>query len=131
MKRVLLAFFLGFTLLVVCSTISADSQEVISAYDLYQAYNANPEATRQQYLNKTIQIKGVVISKGMSRYMTPNVELSDREGGQVLAICVLPRLDVNKLSNYKAGQIATFSGRVHVLNENRIIIKESKEPLIK
>ena len=126
MRKVPPALLLGFTLLVICFTISDASQEVISAYDLRQAYNANSEVTRQQYLNKTIQIKGVVVSKGMSRYLTPNVELSDRKDGPVLAICVLPRLDMNKLSNYAPGQNVTFSGRVHALNENRIIIKESK-----
>jgi len=126
MKRVPFAFILGFTLLVLCYSISAASQEVISIYDLRQAYLANPESARQEYLSKTIQVRGVVVSTGMSRYLTPVVELSDSKDGPVLAICVLPRLDVGKLSDYTTGQTAAFSGRVQVLNENRIIIKESR-----
>ena len=126
MKRALLVFLLGFILLVNCITISAASQEVISAADLFQAYQTNTSATKEKYLNKTIQINGVVVQTYMSRYMTPNVDLSDRASGDVMAVCVLSRFDMGKLSNYTPGQTATFSGRVHAFGENRIIIKDTK-----
>ena len=126
MKRISLASLLVFTLLVACSTIAAASQEVISAADLFKAYQTNASVTKEKYLNKTIQINGVVVETYMSRYMTPNVDLSDRASGDVMAICVLSRLDMGKLSNYTPGQTATFSGRVHAFGENRIIIKDTK-----
>ena len=126
MKKVLLTSLLGLALLLACSSISVASQEAISAADLFRAYQTNTPATKEKYLNKTIQINGVVVQTYMSRYMTPNVDLSDRANGDVMAICVLSRLDMGKLSNYTPGQTAAFSGRVHAFGENRVIIKDTQ-----
>ena len=128
MKIVLFALILTCTFFSIYTdtAIATESEEVITAGDLFQAYKANSATTREKYLNRRIQIDGVVLQTYMSRYMTPNVDLSDRAGGEVMAICVLSRLDMGKLTNYTPGQTATFSGRVHAFGENRIIIKDTK-----
>ena len=128
MKKILAVLIIGYIILSVpFFAFGADGEVItITALELHQAFISNPTATEEQYLNKTIQLTGIVTVKGMSRYMTPNVELADHKDGTVLAICVLPRLDVGKLSNFKPGQKATFSGRVHRLTETRIILKECK-----
>ena len=117
------------TVLIVCAllagspTASGAEGEVITPYDLRKASIDNLSAAKEQYLNKTVLIKGVVISTGMSRYMTPNVVLSD-QGAE--AICVLPYLDVAKLSGFNQGQTVTMSGRVHNMTEERTVIKECR-----
>jgi len=125
MKRILTIFIFGCALLAVPFTVFAAQGEVITASDLRQTFDANPTVTREQFLGKTIQIKGVVVSTGISRYMTPYVELSERQGSPVLALCVLPRLDAGKLSSFTPGQTVTMSGRVQALSEKRILLKES------
>ena len=107
------------------SAVFGAEQEVISAQDLHKAAADNAKAAEAKYLNKTVQVKGIVVSKGMSKYLTPNVVLSSREGGQELIICVLPRLDAGKLSDFTPGQTVTMSGRVHRLGE-RVVMKECK-----
>ena len=76
-------------------------------------------------MGQTVQIKGIVLSAGISRFLTPYVELSERQGGPALARFVLPCRDVIKLSSSSPGQSVTMSGRVHRLNENRVPLKES------
>ena len=123
MRRILAMLVLGCALLMGPSGIFSAEPEVISAQDLHRAVSAGSKAAEAQYLNKTVQVKGVVVSKGMSKYLTPNVALSGSEKGPELVICVLPRRDVGKLSDFEPGQNVTFSGRVHRLGE-RVIMKE-------
>jgi hypothetical protein len=58
--------------------------------------------------------------------MTPTVMLSDREGGPVQVICVLPRLDAVKLSDFTANQSVVMSGRVNSLSERGVVLKDCK-----
>ena len=99
----------------------------ITAHDLLKAFTDNPGAAETQYLGKTVRIKGVVLSTGISRYMTPNVELSDRAGGTLQAVCVLPRFDADKLSGFTPGQSVTMSGRVYKHFSGRMLIKDCKD----
>jgi len=87
----------------------------------------NPKAAEEQYLNKTIQVTGIVVSKGISRYLTPTVTLSGSAGGPDMVICVLPRLDAGKLSDFQPGQRVTFSGRVQAMSR-LVIMKECRVP---
>ena len=121
MRRILAGLIFGCILLMGPSAIFG--AEVISAYDLHRAATDNSRAADTQYLNKTVLVKGIVVSKGISRYLTPTVTLSSHEKGPELIICVLPRLDVGKLASFEPGQSVTFSGRVQRMGE-RVIIKE-------
>jgi len=125
MRRILAAFAFGCAFLAAPAAMSGAEQAVIASHDLYKAVIADSGAVETLYLGKTILVKGIVISTGISRYMTPNVVLSDREGGEAQIICVLPRLDAGKLSDFKPGQIVTMSGRAHRLSE-RVVLKECK-----
>ena len=108
------------------SVIFSAEQEVITAYDLLKTFTDDQSAAEEQYLNKIVQIEGVVVSTGISRFMTPNVELSDTADGAVQAVCVLPRLDADKLSDFKPGQSVTMSGKVYKFYSGRMVIKECK-----
>ena len=107
-------------------------EEVFTPQYLPNAFAENPSGIKEQYMNKTVQIKGVVIGKGMSIYMTPNIELSENGEGPTTAICVLPYVGIAywnrraQLDDFEIGQTVTISGRVHSLNENRVLLKESK-----
>jgi hypothetical protein len=106
--------------------------EVFAPQDLPKIFAENPSEARAQYMNKTVQIKGIVVDKGMSRYMTPNLELSESGISPAPAICVLPYSGIAfwnrsaQLDDFELGQTVTISGRVHILNENRVLLKESK-----
>ena len=133
MKRILCA-----VLMVVCfasyawSTATSRAEEKIFApQELPNAFAENPNEARNQYMGKTVQIKGIVVDKGMSRYMTPYVELSKSGKEPTPARCVLPYSGLSlwnrreQLSDFEIGQTVTFSGRVHVLNENLVLLKDS------
>ena len=111
---------------------SGAEDKVFTPYDLPKAFAENPNEAKVQYIDKTVQIKGIVVGKGMSRYMTPNVELSESGKGPAPAICVFPYVGIaywnrsDQIAGFEQGQTVTISGRVISLNENRVVLKESK-----
>ena len=126
MKKVLVVFLLACILLTGSSVVFGSEREVIPSHELVKAFADNRSAAEAQYLGKVVLVNGVVLSTGMSRYMTPNVVLSDRAKGDVQVICVLPRLDVGKLANFTPGQSVTMSGKVYRVSERGVITKECK-----
>ena len=105
--------------------------KVFTPQDLPKAFAANPSEVKAQYIDKTVQIKGIVVGKGMSRYMTPYVELSETGKEPGAARCVFPYVGIAywnrsaQISEFEQGQTVTISGRVISLNENRVVLKES------
>jgi len=126
MRRILMAFVLGCVMSAASVAASGAEPKVIAARDLRQAFADNYSAAEAQYIGKTVLVKGTVLSTGMSIYMTPTVMLSDRANGELHVICVLPRIDVNKLSDFKPGQSVTMSGRAYRLSERGVVVKECK-----
>ena len=124
MKRLLVALALACIMLTGSPTAFGAEQKTVAAHDLLKAFIDNHNAAEEKYLGKTIRINGVVLATGISKYMTPNVELSDRKDGVTQVICVLPRLDVDKLSGFAPGQNVTMSGRVYKHSSGRMIVKE-------
>jgi hypothetical protein len=106
--------------------------KIFAPQDLPKIYAENPNGAKEQYMNKTVQIKGIVVDKGMSIYMTPNIELSEDGKEPALAVCVFPYVGIvywersDQISEFEKGQTVIISGRVHSLNENRVLLKESK-----
>ena len=125
MKITLTVVIFGCLLLAAVSATLGAEQVVIGAYDLHKAASEDRKSAEALYLGQTIQVKGIVVAKGMSIYFTPTVTLSNSEGGEEYIICVLPRLDVGKLSDFRIGQSVIMSGRVNTLGQ-RVIVKESK-----
>ena len=111
---------------------SEAEEKIFAPHELPGAFAENPDGAKAQYMNKTVRIKGVVVDKGMSRYMTAYVELSESGKGPAPAFCVLPYVGIAywnrsaQLSDFEQGQTVTISGRVHSLNENRVLLKESE-----
>ena len=130
MKRFPTILSLACVLLAMIAITSAANVEVISPYDLRKASIDNLDAAKEKYMNKTVYIKGVIVSTGMSRYMTPNVVISD-QGAE--AICVLPYIGIAywnrsaQLSDFNVRQTVTMSGRVHGMTKDRVVLKECKE----
>ena len=124
MKRIPAILILGCLLLAIPFAVSGTENEVMTLSDLKKAYADNPGAAEAKYLGKIVLVRGFVLSAAISRYLTPAVTLSGRVGGEAQAICVLPRLDVGKLSSFRAGQSVTISGKVYRLSADRVVIKE-------
>ena len=127
MRKLLAVLILGCVLLAGPSVIFGAEPIVITAHELHKTAADDSGAAEARYLNKTVLVTGIVVSKGISRYLTPNVVLSSSKGGPELIICVLPRLDAGKLSDFEPGQTVTFSGRVHRLS-TRVVMKECTVP---
>ena len=114
------------------SATSGAAEEVFAPRDLPRAFTENPGGARAQYMGKTVLIKGIVVDKGMSRFLTPYVELSENGKGPAFARCVLPysgmayRNRSARLAGFEQGQAVTMSGRVHVMNENIVLLKDSE-----
>ena len=134
MKKILCAVVIavclaGYTCFAATSGVE---EKVFTPHDLPKAFAENPSGAKAQYMNKTVQIKGIVVDKGMSRYMTPYVELSESGKEPAPAICVLPYVGIaywnrsDQLSGFEQGQTVIIEGRVHNLNEKRVVLKESK-----
>jgi len=134
MKKILCAMAIAICLAgYAWSAVTSETeQKAFAPHDLPKAFAENSSEAKAQYMDKTVQIKGVVVDKGMSRYMTPYVELSENGKGPAPALCVLPYVGIAywnrsaQLSGFEQGQTVTISGRVHNLNENRVLLKESK-----
>jgi len=126
MRRILMTVILGGILMAAPGATFGTEPAVIAVRDLRQTFADNYNAAEAQYMGKTVLVRGIVLSTGMSRYLTPTVSLSDREAGELYVICVLPRIDVNKLSDFSPGQSVTMSGRVYSLSERAVVVKECK-----
>jgi hypothetical protein len=126
-------------LIVICLTgyawteATSETEGVVFApQDLPKIFSDNPNEAKTQYMNKTVQIKGIVVDKGMSIYMTPYLAISENGKEPALARCVFPYIGIAywnrsaQLDEFKIGQTVTISGRVHNLNENRVLLKDSK-----
>ena len=133
MKKMLFAI-----LMVICLTgyawgaaTSGTEEKVFAPQDLPMAFAENPSEAKAQYMNATVQIKGIVIDKGMSRYMTAYLVLSENGKEPGPARCVFPYIGIaywNRsapLDDFEIGQTVTISGRVNSLKENSVLLKDS------
>ncbi len=99
----------------------------INAHAVRQAFDDNPQEAEKRYIGQTFNVEGYVVETGMSIYATPNVRLSGEQDGPVEVNCVLPRLDMGKLSNFSKGQKVVMSGRGYRLSERGVVVKECKQ----
>jgi hypothetical protein len=104
----------------------AVAEEPIEAKALWQAFQDNQQAAASKYFTNQVTVTGIVVEAGMSIYATPAVRLSDTRDGEVLVICVLPRVDALNLSNFKVGDRVTFVGTVRHNNRGTVVIKECR-----
>ena len=99
----------------------------MTAKDFWQEFQDDRHNAEAKYIGQTLNYTGVVVDTGISIYLTPNVMLSDSPGGRTYLVCVPPRADVNKLSEFKKGEQITMTGRVYRSKAGGgVVIKESK-----
>ena len=109
------------------TAISQEPALTFHAKDFWQKFEDNRQKAQEEYIGKTMNFTGVVIETGMSVYLTPTVKLSDAPDGSTYLICVLPRADAGKLSEYTRGDQVTMTGRVYSSNAGKaVVIKECK-----
>jgi hypothetical protein len=104
----------------------AVAEETVGAKALWQAFQDNQQAAADKYFTRQVTVSGIVAETGISIYATPNVKLSDVKGGEVYVICVLPRTDAFKLSNFTIGERTSLVGTVRHNNRGPVVIKECR-----
>jgi hypothetical protein len=113
-----------FLLAAICLFASfAFAEDVATPSALWQAFQADPDAFTQKHNGGKITISGIVADTHISIYLTPVVSLVDKSGEEVKVICVLPRTDTPKLSNYKKGEKVKMNGNFYAAHE-KIVIKQ-------
>ncbi|MDL2263057.1 OB-fold putative lipoprotein [Synergistaceae bacterium OttesenSCG-928-I11] len=101
--------------------------QTIGAKNFWQEFEDDREKAEAKYIGQTLNFTGVVTGTGISIYLTPNVMLSDSPNGRTHLVCVLPRADVGKLSEFKKGEQATLMGRVYRSKSGgSVVIKECR-----
>ncbi|CAK7006739.1 MAG: hypothetical protein DELT_00269 [Desulfovibrio sp.] len=109
------------------AAFSHDVPPIFAAKEFWQKFEDDRPKAEAEFIGKTMSYTGVVVETGMSIYMTPNVRLSDSPDGPVYLICVLPRADVGKLSEYKKGDQVTMTGRVYRSRaDGGVVVKECR-----
>lgn len=124
-QATVVAAFAFFLALGVRALPAADAP--VEAAVLWREFKDDQDKAEARYAKGRVRVTGVVAETGMSRYATPNVRLSDKEGGTVYVICVLPRADVFKLSSFTVGGRATLSGEYRHHYNGPIVIKECRQ----
>ena len=100
--------------------------EAIEVKALWQEFQDNQQAAAGKYFTREVTVSGVVVEAAMSIYATPAIRLSDVKAGKIYVVCVLPRADMLKLSDFKPGARATLIGTVRHNNSGPIVIKECR-----
>ena len=119
----LVVLFLSF----VGTALGQDASKTVSAKEFWQEFETDREKADAEYIGKTMNFTGVVVETGMSIYLTPNVKLSDSPDGPSYLICVLPRADAGKLSEYTKGDKVTMTGRVYSSKSGgSVVVKECR-----
>lgn len=96
-----------------------------NVWDLWQEFQKDEDAAVKRYTGQQLTVNGIVTDTGISIYATPYVSLSNEKDGTVYAVCVLPRADFKKLSDYKKGETVAMTGNFYAVRE-RIVIKQCK-----
>ena len=119
-------FLMGMPPLSSVALESKSPSEVQGVRQLWQVFQDDQARSEQIFLGKNVIIEGVVIDTGISIYLTPNVRLSDKPGGENYIVCVLPRGDADTLTSYKKDDSVIMTGRVYSSKAGggRIVIKE-------
>lgn len=91
---------------------------------LWNAFQANPDAFRVKHAGTKLTLRAVVADTYISIYLTPVVSLVDKAGEDAKVICVLPRLDADKLSDFKKGETVVMTGNFYAAREEKIVIKQ-------
>jgi hypothetical protein len=123
-KAGLLACLLGLILTLAAGTVMAG--EAVAVKALWQEFQDNQQAAAEKYFTREVTVSGVVVEAAMSIYATPAIRLSDVKGGETYVVCVLPRADMLKLSDFKPGERATLIGTVRHNNTGAVVIKECR-----
>ena len=128
MKRLSKAGLLAclLVLIVTLATGTVMAGEAVAVKALWQEFQNNQQAAADKYFTREVTVSGVVVEAAMSIYATPAIRLSDVKDGETYVICVLPRADMLKLSDFKPGERATLIGTVRHNNKGAVVIKECR-----
>ena len=124
-KAGLLACVLSLAVMLTAGTPMAG--EAIAVKALWQEFQDNQQAAADKYFTREATVSGVVVEAAMSVYATPAIRLSDVKDGNIYVICVLPRADMLKLSDFKPGERATLIGTVRHNNSGIVVIKDCRK----
>lgn len=95
-----------------------NKQPEINAFNLQNAF----QKEENPYKGKIVIITGVVTHVGPDVYGLPSIELSDKAGGKMYVLCVLPALDYLKLRKVSKGDKVRISGEARGLHSDDFVV---------
>jgi hypothetical protein len=93
---------------------SSKAETKIEASALFEAYNADENASNSKYLGKTIEVSGKV--KEVSNAEGSPAKISLETGDEFTVICELDALSQHARTDFPIGEMVTFKGKCDGLN---------------
>lgn len=98
-----------------------DNRTALEVYDIMKVQGRMEKAPR-------VNISGYAVKVGPDVYGLPSVEVSEKKGGKVRTLCVLPFMDYLKLRHVSKGDKVVMNGEVRGYTEKLdiVVVKECK-----
>lgn len=93
---------------------SSKAEVQLEASALFEAYNADENASNSKFLGKTIEVSGKV--KETSKTEGGPVKVTLETGDEFAVICELDALSQHARTDFQAGEMVTFKGKCDGLN---------------
>lgn len=89
---------------------------------LHSAFATDRKNAEDVHLGRVFRVEGVVLHAGESMYSTPAIEVSDRPGGQLKAVFVLPfgrkiGASFRQLEEVRPGQLIAVTGECRMVSD--------------
>lgn len=98
-----------------------DNRTALEVYDIMKVQGRMEKAPR-------VNISGYAVKVGPDVYGLPSVEVSEKKGGKVRTLCVLPFMNYLKLRHVSKGDKVVMNGEVRGYTEKLdiVVVKECK-----
>jgi len=94
---------------------------------LHDAFTEDRRVAEKAHLGHDLTVEATVLRAGRSMYSTPVIEASDRPGGDLLAVFVLPygtkiNASFRQLRSVRRGEHISITGECRMLADDNILV---------
>lgn len=102
-----------------------EQTSALAVKTVYDAFKNNKTKASDEYIKKTITVKGFAVSVGPDIYALPSVELSETKGGTARMLCVLPFSDYPELRKVSTGQEVVITGEIRTFYDDKMVLMKN------